>query len=161
MARVITAARSTRGKRHGRLLLHRLLHQEPDGSWTWRVRGAKVPATRTTDVCLPIEPTARSRQPRGCGFLEAVTTPLRPPPSLAPYLYWRKRKQTIIDKMASEGLPLTVIIQEAARNMAVTRVPVPPSCFAGPVNVPASTWRTLRSACRNSRPGSGTKDSRR
>ena len=46
---------------------------------------------------------------------EAVTTPLRPPPSLAPYLYWRKRKQTIIDKMAPEGLPLTVIIQEAAR----------------------------------------------
>ena len=30
----------------------------PDGSWTWRVRGAKVPATRTTDVCLLIEPTA-------------------------------------------------------------------------------------------------------
>ena len=46
---------------------------------------------------------------------EAVNTPPRPPPSLAPYLYWPKRKQTIIDKMASEGLPLTVIIQEAAR----------------------------------------------
>ena len=28
---------------------------------------------------------------------------------------WRKRKQTIIDKMASEGPPLSVIIQEAAR----------------------------------------------
>ena len=58
MAWVITATRSRRSKRHGRLLLHRLLHQEPDGSWTWRVRGAKVPASRTTDVCLLIEPTA-------------------------------------------------------------------------------------------------------
>ena len=57
VAWVITAARSTRGERPGRLL-HRLLHQEPDGTWTWRVRGAKVPATRTTDVCLPIEPGA-------------------------------------------------------------------------------------------------------
>ena len=57
VAWVITAARSTRGERPGRLL-HRLLHQEPDGSWTWRVRGAKVPATRTTDVCLPIKPAA-------------------------------------------------------------------------------------------------------
>ena len=58
VAWVIAAARSRRSKRHGRLLLHRLLHQEPDGSWTWRVRGAKVPATRTTDVSLLIEPTA-------------------------------------------------------------------------------------------------------
>ena len=63
MARVITAPRSRRSKRHGRLLLHRLLlhrllHQEPDGSWTWRVRGAQVPATRTTDVCLLIERAA-------------------------------------------------------------------------------------------------------
>ena len=57
VAWVITVARSTCSERHGRLL-HRLLHQEPDGSWTWRVRGAKVPATRTTDVCLPIEPGA-------------------------------------------------------------------------------------------------------
>ena len=55
VAWVITVARSTRGER-GRLL--HLLHQEPDGSWTWRVRGAQVPATRTTDVCLPIEPAA-------------------------------------------------------------------------------------------------------
>ena len=53
VAWVITAARSTRGERPGRLL-----HQEPDGSWTWRVRGAKVPAIRTTDVDLPIEPAA-------------------------------------------------------------------------------------------------------
>ena len=60
VAWVITAARSTCSERPGRLL-HRLLHQEPDGSWTWRVRGAKVPATRTTDVCLLIEPAvARS-----------------------------------------------------------------------------------------------------
>ena len=57
VAWVITAARSTCSERHSRLL-HRLLHQEPDGSWTWRVRGAKVPAIRTTDVDLPIEPGA-------------------------------------------------------------------------------------------------------
>ena len=55
VAWVTTAARSTRRKRHGRLLLHRLLHQEADGSWTWRVCGAKVPATRTTDVSLLID----------------------------------------------------------------------------------------------------------
>ena len=57
VAWVIAVARSTCRERRSRLL-HRLLHQEPDGSWTWRVRGAKVPATRTTDVCLPIEPGA-------------------------------------------------------------------------------------------------------
>ena len=58
VARVIAVARSTCSERRSRLL-HRLLHQDPDGSWTWRVRGAKVPATRTTDVCLPIEPGGR------------------------------------------------------------------------------------------------------
>ena len=66
VAWVITAARSTRRKRHGRLLLHRLLHQEPDGSWTWRVRGAKVPATRTTDVSLLIEPAAAAHYCPDC-----------------------------------------------------------------------------------------------
>ena len=66
VARVITAIRSRRSKRHGRLLLHRLLHQEPDGSWTWRVRGAKVPASRTTDVCLLIEPAAAAHYCPDC-----------------------------------------------------------------------------------------------
>ena len=66
VAWAITAARSTRRKRHGRLLLHRLLHQEPDDSWTWRVRGAKVPATRTTDVSLLIEPTAAAHYCPDC-----------------------------------------------------------------------------------------------
>ena len=60
VAWVIAVARSTCRERRSRLL-HRLLHQDPDGSWTWRVRGAKVPATRTTDVCLPIEPGAAVR----------------------------------------------------------------------------------------------------
>ena len=57
IAVVRSTCRANQSERPGRLL-HRLLHQEPDGSWTWRVRGAKVPATRTTDVCLLIEPTA-------------------------------------------------------------------------------------------------------
>ena len=61
LVRSVAAGAGTRlvrgSERHSRLL-HRLLHQEPDGSWTWRVRGAKVPATRTTDVCLLIEPAA-------------------------------------------------------------------------------------------------------
>ena len=65
VAWVITAARSTCSERHGRLL-HRLLHQEPDGSWTWRVRGAKVPATRATDVCLLIEPAAAAHYCPDC-----------------------------------------------------------------------------------------------
>ena len=61
LVRPVAAGAGTRpvrgSERHSRLL-HRLLHQEPDGSWTWRVRGAKVPAIRTTDVDLPIEPGA-------------------------------------------------------------------------------------------------------
>ena len=65
VAWVIIAARSTCSERPGRLL-HRLLHQEPDGSWTWRVRGAKVPATRTTDVCLLIEPDATAHYCPDC-----------------------------------------------------------------------------------------------
>ena len=31
-----------------------------DGRWTWCVRGAMVPASRTTDVCLEIDPGADS-----------------------------------------------------------------------------------------------------
>ena len=65
VAWVIAVARSTCGERRSRLL-HRLLHQEPDGSWTWRVRGAKVPATRTTDVCLLIEPAAAAHYCPDC-----------------------------------------------------------------------------------------------
>ena len=45
-------------RRAAGLLLHRLLNHEPDGTWTWRVRGAKVPAARSTDVSLLIEPAA-------------------------------------------------------------------------------------------------------
>ena len=61
LVRSVTAGagiRLVRGSERPGRLLHRLLHQEPDGSWTWRVRGAKVPAIRTTDVDLPIEPGA-------------------------------------------------------------------------------------------------------
>ena len=38
----------------------RLLHREPDGSLTWRLRGETVPATRATDVRLNIDPAAES-----------------------------------------------------------------------------------------------------
>ena len=69
VAGAIAVARSTcranQSERHNRLL-HRLLHQEPDGSWTWRVRGAKVAATRTTDVCLLIEPGAATHYCPDC-----------------------------------------------------------------------------------------------
>ena len=53
------------GVRHG-ILLHRLLHREPDGSWTWRVSGVKVPAARTTDVSLLIEPDAAAHYCPDC-----------------------------------------------------------------------------------------------
>lgn len=36
----------------------RLLHHDSDGCWTWRVRGTRVPAARSTDVCLEIDPNA-------------------------------------------------------------------------------------------------------
>ena len=69
LVRSVAAGAGTRpvrgSERHSRLL-HRLLHQEPDGSWTWRVRGAKVPATRTTDVCLLIEPAAATHYCPDC-----------------------------------------------------------------------------------------------
>ena len=72
VAGAIAVARSTcranQSERHNRLL-HRLLHQEPDGSWTWRVRGAKVPATRTTDVCLLIEPAVADALLSGTAWL--------------------------------------------------------------------------------------------
>ena len=55
------------GRRFDSLLLHRLLHYEPDGSWTWRVRGAKVLAARTTDVYLEIEPDAEANYCPDCG----------------------------------------------------------------------------------------------
>ena len=38
----------------------RLLHREPDGSLTWRLRGETVPATRATDVRLNIDPAAEA-----------------------------------------------------------------------------------------------------
>ena len=46
VAWVITAARSTCSERHGRLL-HRLLHQEPDGSWTYHDRHPLGGASRS------------------------------------------------------------------------------------------------------------------
>ena len=46
------------GRRTYELLLHRLLHRDPDGAWTWRVRGKTVPARCATDVCMKIEPDA-------------------------------------------------------------------------------------------------------
>ncbi len=58
--------RGAGGRRFDSLLLHRLLHYEPDGSWTWRVRGAKVLAARTTDVCLEIEPDAEANYCPDC-----------------------------------------------------------------------------------------------
>ena len=42
------------------MVLHRLLHYEQDGVWTWHVRGATVPALRATDVCLPVDPDAEA-----------------------------------------------------------------------------------------------------
>ena len=45
-------------RRSAVLLLHRLPYYERDGTWTWRVRGAKVPAARSTDVSVLIEPGA-------------------------------------------------------------------------------------------------------
>ena len=118
MAWVITAARSTRRKRHGRLLLHRLLHQEPDGSWTWRVRGAKVPATRTTDVCLLIEPTAAAHYCPDCllGALVWDASGSVPPCPGVPGL-WKSVRPRMLESRACQ--PMT---GAAARlPVAVTR----------------------------------------
>ena len=65
MARARAGRWRSFSERHGSerpagLVLHRLLYGEPDGTWTWRVRGAKVVASRATDVCLPIEPEAKA-----------------------------------------------------------------------------------------------------
>ena len=59
------APKARRGEPH-EILMHRLLHREPDGCWTWRVRGVKVPAARTTDVCLEIDPAADSHYCPDC-----------------------------------------------------------------------------------------------
>ena len=48
------------------ILMHRLLHHDRAGGWTWRVRGAQVPAARTTDVCLVIDPAADSHYCPDC-----------------------------------------------------------------------------------------------
>ena len=48
------------------ILMHRLLHHDCAGGWTWRVRGAQVPAARTTDVCLVIDPAADSHYCPDC-----------------------------------------------------------------------------------------------
>ena len=105
MARVITATRSTRRKRHGRLLLHRLLHQEPDGSWTWRVRGAKVPATRTTDVSLLIEPTAAAHYCPDCllGASTVGCVRLRAPCPGVPGL-WKSVRPRMLENRACQPM---------------------------------------------------------
>ena len=105
MAWVITAIRSRRSKRHGRLLLHRLLHQEPDGSWTWRVRGAQVPASRTTDVCLLIEPTAAAHYCPDCllGALRVGCVRLRAPCPGVPGL-WQSVRPRMLENRACQPM---------------------------------------------------------
>ena len=58
--------RNAGGRRFDSLVLHRLLHHEPDGSWTWQVSGVKVLAARTTDVSLLIEPDAAAHYCPDC-----------------------------------------------------------------------------------------------
>lgn len=58
--------REAGGRRASDLALHRLLHRELDGTWTWRVRGEQVPASRDTDVCLMIEPDAETNYCPDC-----------------------------------------------------------------------------------------------
>lgn len=58
--------REAGGRRGPDLVLHRLLHRELDGTWTWRVRGEQVPASRDTDVCLMIEPDAETNYCPDC-----------------------------------------------------------------------------------------------
>ena len=48
------------------ILMHRLLHHDRAGFWTWRERGAKVPAVQNTDVCLEIDPAADSHHCSDC-----------------------------------------------------------------------------------------------
>ena len=48
------------------ILMHRLLHHDRDGVRTWRVRGAKIPAVRNTDVCLEIDPVAAAHHCPDC-----------------------------------------------------------------------------------------------
>lgn len=48
------------------IVMHRLLRGGRDGRWTWCVRGAMVPASRTTDVCLEIDPGADSHYCPDC-----------------------------------------------------------------------------------------------
>ncbi len=48
------------------IMMHRLLHHGRDGVWTWRVRGAKVPAVQNNDVCLEIDPAADSHYCPDC-----------------------------------------------------------------------------------------------
>ena len=48
------------------ILMHRQLHHDRDGVWTWRVRGAKVPAVQKNDVCLEIDPAAAAHYCPDC-----------------------------------------------------------------------------------------------
>ena len=63
----MSAGRAWRRRGAGdHILLHRLLHHDRAGCWTWRVRGAQVPADRSTDVCLVIDPAADSHYCPDC-----------------------------------------------------------------------------------------------
>ena len=62
----MSAGRARRPRRRHRVLMHRLLHHDRAGCWTWCVRGAQVPADRSTDVCLPIDPAADSHYCPDC-----------------------------------------------------------------------------------------------
>ena len=59
-AGAVAVARAGVQRRRGAelIVMHRLLRGGRDGRWTWCVRGAMVPASRTTDVCLEIDPGA-------------------------------------------------------------------------------------------------------
>ena len=46
--------------------MHRLLHHDPAGCWTWRVRARRFRPPRAPTLCLPIDPAAESRYCPDC-----------------------------------------------------------------------------------------------
>jgi len=72
-------ARRSRRRHHAgeRILMHRLLHHDPAGCWTWRVRGAQVPARREHRrcACRSIPPPNRATVPTACSALSCCGTP--------------------------------------------------------------------------------------
>ena len=67
-AGAIAVARAEAKRRRGDelIVMHRMLHGDPDGCWTWCVRGAQVQADPDTDVCLEIDPAADSHYCPDC-----------------------------------------------------------------------------------------------